>query len=67
AMAGSQGFEAWTEWRRTGYPEFLAPSAASTIGAGRMPLRFLYPGSEITTNQNFPGTVLIYEPVWWDQ
>lgn len=67
AMCGFQGFEAWTEWRRTGYPEFLVTSAASTIGGGRMPLRFLYPNSEITTNQNFPGTTLIYEPVWWDK
>ena len=67
AMCGFQGFEAWTEWRRTGYPEFLVTSAASTIGAGRMPLRFLYPNSEITTNQNFPGSTVIYEPVWWDK
>lgn len=67
ALCGSQGFEAWTEWRRTGYPEFLTTSAASTLGANRMPLRFLYPSSEITTNQNFPGTALIYEPVWWDK
>jgi hypothetical protein len=66
AMCGFQGFEAWTEWRRTGYPEFLRPSAASTIGGNRMPLRFLYPNSELTTNQNFPGTQLIYVPVWWD-
>ncbi|KQN38569.1 hypothetical protein ASE92_03835 [Pedobacter sp. Leaf41] len=50
-----------------GYPEFLTTSAASTLGANRMPLRFLYPSSEITTNQNFPGTALIYEPVWWDK
>ncbi|MBG6234937.1 hypothetical protein IWX76_001505 [Pedobacter sp. CAN_A7] len=67
AMCGYQGFEAWTEWRRTGYPNFLVESAASTLGAGRMPLRFLYPNTEITTNQNFPGSVLIYEPVWWDK
>lgn len=66
AMNGFQGFEAWTEWRRTGYPDFLRTSVASTIGAGRMPLRFLYPNNEITTNQNFPETRLIYEPVWWD-
>jgi hypothetical protein len=67
AMNGFQGFEAWTEWRRTGYPIFLVTSAASTLGAGRMPLRFLYPNSEVTTNMNFPGTTPIYEPVWWDR
>lgn len=67
AMNGFQGFEAWTEWRRTGYPDFLQISAASTLGAGRMPLRFLYPNSELTTNLNYPGTQPIYVPVWWDK
>jgi hypothetical protein len=67
AMNGFQGFEAWTEWRRTGYPDFLQTSAASTLGAGRMPLRFLYPNSEVTTNVNYPGTIPIYVPVWWDK
>lgn len=67
AMCGFQGFEAWTEWRRTGYPEFWVPSQASIIGAGRRPLRMLYPNTEVTTNLNYPGTVPIYEPVWWDK
>lgn len=67
AMCGFQGFEAWTEWRRTGYPNFLVVSAASIIGEGRMPLRFLYPNSEVNTNLNFPGSVPVYEPVWWDK
>lgn len=66
AMCGFQGFEAWTEWRRTGYPDFFVVSAASTLGAGRFPLRLPYPNSEITTNANFPGNVPVYEPVWWD-
>ena len=64
AMCGSQGFEAWTEWRRTGYPTFFVPSAASS---GRpFPLRFLYPQSELTGNLNYPGTVPETTPVWWD-
>jgi hypothetical protein len=66
AMNGFQGFEAWTEWRRTGYPDFLQTSAASTLGSNRMPLRFLYPNSEVTTNVNFPGVIAIDVPVWWD-
>ena len=67
AMCGFQGFEAWTEWRRTGYPDFLVRSAASIIGAGRLPLRMLYPNTEVTTNLNYPGTIPVYEPVWWDK
>ncbi|MEN5436048.1 SusD/RagB family nutrient-binding outer membrane lipoprotein [Sphingobacterium faecium] len=66
AMCGFQGFEAWTEWRRTGYPTFFTTSAASTLGEGRMPLRMPYANSEATTNANYPGNVVIYTPVWWD-
>ena len=65
AMCGFQGFEAWTEWRRTGYPTFFVPSAATTIAPGQMPLRMLYPNSELTSNLNYPGTTPIYKPVWW--
>ncbi|MBO9204903.1 MULTISPECIES: SusD/RagB family nutrient-binding outer membrane lipoprotein [Niastella] len=66
AMTGNQGFEAFTEWRRTNYPDFFTTSAASTIGAGRMPERLIYPNSEVTRNANFPGIALIYIKVWWD-
>jgi hypothetical protein len=64
AMCGSQGFEAWTEWRRTGFPTFFVPSAAS--GGRPFPQRFLYPQSELTGNLNYPGTVPETTPVWWD-
>jgi hypothetical protein len=63
AMCGNQGFEAWTEWRRTGYPDFLIQSAT---GVGAKPERFLYPTTESTTNANFPGEQLITAKVWWD-
>jgi SusD/RagB-like outer membrane lipoprotein len=66
AMNGNQGFEAWSEWRRTGYPDFFTVSRASALGDDRMPARILYPSSEVTQNLNFPGIKLIYEPVWWD-
>ncbi|WP_205510673.1 SusD/RagB family nutrient-binding outer membrane lipoprotein [Longitalea arenae] len=66
AMTGNQGFEAWTEWRRTGYPDFFTVSLATALGDERMPARLLYPSSEVTRNVNFPGIRLIYEPVWWD-
>jgi hypothetical protein len=65
AMCGFQGFEAWSEWRRTGYPSFYVPSAATTIPAGQLPLRMLYPNTELTSNLNYPGTIPIYKPVWW--
>ena len=66
AMTGNQGFEAWTEWRRTGYPDFFVESAQSTLGAGQFPQRFLYPNTELTRNPHFPGVKAITEKVWWD-
>ncbi|UYQ93066.1 SusD/RagB family nutrient-binding outer membrane lipoprotein [Chitinophaga horti] len=66
AMNGSQGFEAWTEWRRTGYPNLLQQSQASVLAAGLMPQRFLYPSTELTRNLNFPGQTLVEDKVWWD-
>jgi len=65
SMNGTQGVEAWTELRRTGYPDFLPFSVTSLIGANR-PQRFFYPSVELTRNQNFPGQKGITEPVWWD-
>ncbi|MET4081019.1 hypothetical protein ABIB40_000964 [Pedobacter sp. UYP30] len=67
AMCGFQGFEAWSEWRRTGYPTFFVTSVASTLAPGKMPLRLLYPNSEIQSNSNFPGSIVVDVPVWWDK
>jgi hypothetical protein len=65
AMCGNQGFEAWTEWRRTGYPDFLVTPKNSRIGT-KMPLRFLYPASERSTNSQYPGEQPVTKNVWWD-
>jgi hypothetical protein len=66
AMNGTQGIESWTEWRRTGYPSFFTPSAASIIGTGRIPQIFLYPTAETTRNRNTPPQHQVYDRVWWD-
>lgn len=65
AMCGNQGFEAWSEWRRTGYPDFLINPKNSLIGNDH-PRRFLYPTTESTTNAAFPGVKSISTRVWWD-
>ncbi len=65
AMCGLQNFEAWTEQRRTGYPDFFVQSEASQIGSN-FPMRFIYPASEVSSNNQFPGQKLIYEKVEWD-
>lgn len=66
SMCGFQGFEAWNEWRRTGYPTFFTVSKESIIGAGLFPIRMVYPNSEATTNVKYPGTIGVSNPVWWD-
>lgn len=63
---GVQGFESWTEYRRTGYPGFIDPSAASNLAAGVIPKRLVYPNTESIRNQNYPGLIEISIPVWWD-
>jgi len=65
AMCGNQGFEAWSEWRRTGYPNFLVYSVNSQIG-NNFPKRFLYPTSESTVNASYPGLAPLTSNVWWD-
>jgi len=65
SMCGNQGFEAWTEWRRTGYPNFLQLSQGNLDG-NQFPKRFLYPTSESTVNTNYPGLQPITAKVWWD-
>ncbi len=64
SMTGNQGFEAWTEWRRTGYPEFFTLSVNAQLS--EFPARFLYPDVEITRNANFPGTKPVTAKVYWD-
>lgn len=67
ALALNQNFEAWTDWRRTGYPSnFFVKPVTGTLPAGTYPSRFLYPNSELTRNPNFPGAAKITDKVWWD-
>ncbi len=66
SMCGNQGFEAWTEQRRTGYPDFLIISVNSLIGT-KLPARFVYPTQEINLNASFPGLKTVDTKVWWDK
>lgn len=67
-----QGFEAWAEYRRTGYPDLIQiPNDGAT--GGEVPSRILYPNVEQTLNtrnvreatQRIGGDALT-TPVWWD-
>jgi Starch-binding associating with outer membrane len=67
SMCGTQGFEAWTEWRRTGYPDFFVRPKFSVLAPNEWPARYLYPSNEKTLNANFPGSKEITVKVWWDK
>ena len=64
------GYEAWSEWRRTGYPDNLvAPNGAE------VPTRLSYPDNEAFLNETnyndavqsqFGGEESIYGKIWWD-
>lgn len=66
AMCGNQNFEAWTEWRRTGFPDVFITSVTSNLGANVYPNRLVYPSVEINNNGSFPGLQSISTRVWWD-
>lgn len=59
-----QPIEAYNDWRRTGFPSFVAQHQISPP-----PLRFPYAQNELDTNEaNVPdvrGTQIFNVPVWW--
>lgn len=70
-----QGYEAWAEWRRLGYPA-LTPAPASLNAGGGIPVRQAYPAFEATLNtvnynrvvsESLQGTDDLNGHVWWDQ
>lgn len=66
SMTNSQGVEAWLEYNRTHYPEFLVPSLNNVTG-DRMPKRFLWSADERSQNaENVPALEPVYTKVWWD-
>ena len=64
------GYEAWAEWRRTGYPDDRVQP-----GGRAVPTRLSYPDNEEFNNtanyleavqRQFGGTDGLYGKVWWD-
>ena len=68
------GWEAWAEYRRTGYPVLLDPVPAGLTPDKRIPRRQQYPQSEHDLNQeNYNAAIarqgpdLLTTRVWWDR
>jgi hypothetical protein len=71
------GHEAWNEFRRTGYPkivngsqvatETFASVQSSSPRADKLPIRSLYPQTELNLNANVPKlTNGFSDPIFWD-
>ncbi|MEO9804267.1 MAG: SusD/RagB family nutrient-binding outer membrane lipoprotein [Reichenbachiella sp.] len=66
-----QSIEAWTEWRRTGFPDI--PVALNDQNGGVIPRRLMYGSVEATTNaanvtvaSERQGGAELSNRVWWD-
>lgn len=66
-----QGLEAFAEWRRLDYP-VLTPAVAGVLN-GKIPVRFIYPGTEQTLNKTnytnavtHQGTDEVLTKLWFD-
>ena len=71
------GDEAWTEYRRTGYPRLfpvVVNNSGGTISTALQIRRIAYPSSEYTNNATAVATAVSLlggpdnggTPVWWD-
>lgn len=61
-------WEAWQDWKRTGYPVLQQFNYPGNVTGGTIPRRLMYPGTEVASNPNFDkGSVNNYTSrVWWD-
>ena len=63
-------WEAWSDWRRTGYPELTPVNYPGNVTGGTIPRRLRYPTFETTSNPNFSGGATLPDQyttrVWWD-
>lgn len=62
-------WEAWCDWRRTGYPTLVEfTEDDNNVTGGRIPVRLRYPTREVAANPNFNQDSRndYTSPVWWD-
>ncbi len=65
--------EAWTDYRRTGFPtsDVLGISLSPSHIEPKIPIRFLYPQSEVNTNganvPPLPANSQFESPIFWDK
>lgn len=67
-------YEAWANWRRSGYPTLVPVNYPGNATGGQIPRRMLYPATEAAANPtNYQeaitrqGTNALTTHVWWDK
>ena len=68
-------YEAWSNWRRSGYPVLLPVNYPGNVTGGTIPRRHMYPLEESATNEanlnaaraGIAGGDLMTSRVWWDK
>ena len=63
-------FEAWSDWRRTGYPALVPVVYPGNDTNGQIPTKLRYPASEVSGNPHYKTDATqpdeIIGKVWWD-
>ncbi len=61
-------WEAWADWRRTGFPKLTPTNYPGNVTGGKIPQRLMYPSGEVAANPNFKtgGSANDYTTkLWW--
>jgi hypothetical protein len=63
-------WEAWSDWRRTGFPALIPTNYPGNVTNGTIPRKLRIPSHEVASNPNYAsGATMPDEPttrVWWD-
>jgi hypothetical protein len=63
-------WDAWSDWRRTGYPTLTPTNYPGNATGGTIPVRLQVPAAEAAGNPNYAATATLPDnmttKVWWD-
>lgn len=63
-------WEAWSDWRRTGYPVLTPSNYPGNATGGTIPVKLVIPSAEASGNPNYATTATMPDKmttkVWWD-
>ena len=64
-------WEAWSDWRRTGFPKLTPTNYPGNVTNGTIPVRLRYPTNEVAGNPNYKTGATLPDDfttkVWWDK